>query len=350
MAQTIRIFASDIHMGDGRKIPPGKHHYSWLGKAGVKRFSDFLQYVNKRTDVMELIIVGDLLDDWVCPTMLDPQTLQGVVSAATNAPIIKQMQLLCKKLKVTYFRGNHDMGATEGLIRASFPNMVWGQGRCYHNGRLWAEHGNAYTFFNAPDRQNDPVDARPLGYYIARAAATLDYNSGGKIDFIRIVENLLEHPGSTFAQDVFEAVLGAAGLDMDAVIHMPNGKSIVAEAVSKRYANLFDQWVHRIGVVKTIDSIRGDIGNLEPAADDILDHQGANVVLFGHTHKWALPERILHSDSAYGNDGAWCDTAKEFTFIETQKLASGKGRRVEVFQWMGATKNPKSLKRRSVPV
>jgi len=62
-----RIYISDIHMnaGKGFQAAKGKHSYEWLGPDEAKRFAAFLNYINDPDTVQEVIIIGDLLDDWV---------------------------------------------------------------------------------------------------------------------------------------------------------------------------------------------------------------------------------------------------------------------------------------------
>jgi len=72
-ADTIRrIFVSDIHMGDDRcrNQPSDLHPYGWLSENRQKLFAKFVKTVC--SDVDEVIILGDLFDEWICPAKLDP--------------------------------------------------------------------------------------------------------------------------------------------------------------------------------------------------------------------------------------------------------------------------------------
>ena len=67
------VFISDLHMN---VIGP----FSWLDKHAVD-LAGFLENVNSRDDVSELIILGDLLDDWVMPVKQTPQTFGDILGA-----------------------------------------------------------------------------------------------------------------------------------------------------------------------------------------------------------------------------------------------------------------------------
>jgi hypothetical protein len=70
------VFISDLHMN---VVGP----YSWLDKHAVN-LAQFLNTVNARDDVAELVILGDLLDDWVAPVTYTPQTFADILGAASQ--------------------------------------------------------------------------------------------------------------------------------------------------------------------------------------------------------------------------------------------------------------------------
>jgi predicted MPP superfamily phosphohydrolase len=59
------VFISDLHMNVGAS-------YSWLVKH-TGELAEFLKNLSFRDDVAELVILGDMLDDWVCPAAEDAQ-------------------------------------------------------------------------------------------------------------------------------------------------------------------------------------------------------------------------------------------------------------------------------------
>jgi hypothetical protein len=62
-------------------------NYSWL----VDHANDLAQFINEvnaRDDVAELVILGDLLDDWVSPVKDSPQAFADILAASNNAGIV----------------------------------------------------------------------------------------------------------------------------------------------------------------------------------------------------------------------------------------------------------------------
>ncbi len=57
-----------------------KHEYCWLYGDRLKKLADFLNYLNECDDVKEIIILGDLLDHWVCPTKFSPPKFEDIIN------------------------------------------------------------------------------------------------------------------------------------------------------------------------------------------------------------------------------------------------------------------------------
>ena len=105
-------FISDLHMNVDA-------NYSWL----VDHANDLAQFINEvnaRDDVAELVILGDLLDDWVSPVKDSPQVFADILSASNNAGIVAALKAVCSNsnIKVTYVTGNHDMLSFEDQNKA----------------------------------------------------------------------------------------------------------------------------------------------------------------------------------------------------------------------------------------
>ena len=177
------VFISDLHMN---VVGP----YSWLDKHAVD-LARFLNDVNNRDDVGELIILGDLLDDWVSPITYTPQTFADILGANYNNGVVPALQEVCqnKEITVTYVVGNHDMLSFESknkdVIATTFPEMTIisdspGLGAYYNTEDkvIWAEHGHRYTLFNAPDIWSRAGGHLPMGYFISRLAASKSLTEG----------------------------------------------------------------------------------------------------------------------------------------------------------------------------
>ena len=134
--------------------------------------ANFITDVENRDDVAEVVILGDLVDQWVAPVKNTPNTFVDVLTAGNNAAIVAALQELCANpnVKVTYVAGNHDMLSFEEqnkeTLTTTFPGIRIisespGMGAYTKNQVIWAEHGHRYTMFNCtrhmePRRQPPP--------------------------------------------------------------------------------------------------------------------------------------------------------------------------------------------------
>lgn len=338
-----RIFVSDIHMNAGRSatLEEGHHAYEWLGPKEIRIFANFLNSVNNRPDVSEFIFIGDFIDYWVYPVDESPPTIDEIIMAECNEPIVNELKTMCENKTVVYLPGNHDMGVTKEIVVKHFPGMVFGgsalRDSVYRSSRLRAEHGSAHAMFNAPDPINNPGNRLPLGYFISRVVATGQRNTGNQCrHYWGYSDDFLEALGpQSLAKSVFEAVLEEAGLkDEDEIIMTPEGGSVVARDVKEKYSNLYDQWVEKKGPGMAFKAVLAEIGMLGGLADSLCKRSDTNVVIFGHNHSWALDkDSFLVDDRIYANCGTWCDDAKPCTYVETEKNDSERKHTVRVMKW-----------------
>ncbi len=350
-----RIYVSDIHInaGKGLNVPKGKYPYEWLGQKEADQFARFLKYINDPSKVQEVILIGDLMDDWVYPIDIVPPTLQQIIQAPINKSIASELKKLAsnKEISVLYLPGNHDMGVTKKFVQKNFPGMIFGgtalYNSVYRTSRLRAEHGSAYAMFNAPDTINSPGTRIPLGYFISRVIATKQHETGkGDRHYWTYADDLLETLGpQKLAKSVFEAVLEEAGLDESVDIKMPprRGKSYAVKAsdVKEKYANLYHQWqeVHGPGIA--FKAMMAEIGFLGKLADKLCKKSDTNIVIFGHSHDWVLDkDSWFVDDQIYANCGTWCEDNRPCTFVETQKDRNKREHRVRVMDWNNGKVKP----------
>jgi UDP-2,3-diacylglucosamine pyrophosphatase LpxH len=343
-----RIFISDVHMNAGWSLAPqsGKYCYDWLGKSEAEDFAAFLASLLTYPDLEEVVFIGDLMDNWVCPVDQAPPTFDDIVNAPGNQEIVQQLKKLCKTkgIRVVYLPGNHDMGVTKEFIESKFEGMIFGGtahfNSSYCTGRVRAEHGSAHAMFNSPDPLNSPANRIPLGYYISRVAATRMHNTEkGDRHICSYVDDLLETLGpQKLPASVFEAMLEEAKLkESVTIITSPRGveplEEVYASVIKERYANLYEQWQQQYGPGLAYKAVMAEIGWLEDAADRLCKKSGTNVVIFGHSHDWDLDKDAWFvDDRIYANCGTWCD-GKERTFVETQKDRDEKIQIVRVMEW-----------------
>jgi len=347
-----RVYISDIHMnaGKGFEAANEKHPYEWLRPDETGRFAEFLRFLNDPDSVQEIIIIGDLMDNWVYPVDMVPPSLESIVKAPVNRGIVQALKKLSKNEKITvlYLPGNHDMGVTKELIDQNFPGMIFGgtalYNSVYRSSRLRAEHGSAHAMFNAPDPINSPGTRIPLGYFISRVVATRSRDTGsGERHYWKYADDLLETLGpQRLASSIFEAVLEEACLNADTPIRMPkrNGKAdaVTAGQVKEKYARLYDQWQETYGAGEAFKAMMAEIGFLGNLADRLCKKSDTNVVIFGHSHDWKLDkDKWFVGDRIYANCGTWCDDNKPCTWVESQKDREERRHIIRVMEWNNGT-------------
>jgi UDP-2,3-diacylglucosamine pyrophosphatase LpxH len=344
--RTKRIFISDVHINAGRSFADGYqgHPYDWLNPDETKRFAGFLSDLSKREDISEVILLGDIFEEWVCPVDDVPPTLDEIVAAPHNKEAVEQLNALSQhpEIKVVYLSGNHDMSVDQTLMNRHFPKIVFG-GSAWHDsryqsGRVLAEHGSARAMFNAPDPANDARSRLPLGYFISRVVTTKAARTGhADRHFWTYIDDALELLGpQSVAASVFETLLEEADLPEETPIEMrPIGgqpRPISAAEVKSRYANLYQQWEERKGRGMAFKSLMAEIGYLGDFADHLSKSSGNRIIIFGHNHSaeldkdtWFVENRI------YANCGTWIEAKQVGTFVEIER--EGGEYAVRLCQW-----------------
>jgi predicted phosphodiesterase len=175
------VFISDIHLSADAST-------SWMYEH-IGPLANYLHALKARHDVSELVILGDLLDDWMVPIEDAPTSFAEILGADHNQPVVTALQEICENssIKVTYVTGNHDLLSFETeaklLIEKTFRDIVInsddpGLGAYTLDDVLWAEHGHRYTLFNAPDIWSHSGSHLPLGYFITRLVASQSQAEG----------------------------------------------------------------------------------------------------------------------------------------------------------------------------
>ncbi|MCF8142696.1 MAG: metallophosphoesterase [Deltaproteobacteria bacterium] len=356
-----QVFISDIHMNvDGP--------FSWF----VNHAADltlFLTGLNTRDDVAELVILGDLLDDWVSPVTYTPQTFADILGAGNNAPVVTALRVICDNpdIAVTYVVGNHDMLSFESqnkkVIADAFPGMTIisdspGLGAYTRDDVIWAEHGHRYTLFNAPDTWSRSNGHLALGYFISRLAASKSISSGQVVTSLEVLDRFVKSPATVneyliqggyeevgsviddaFIIAVFNAIaLWSGTLPWD-TFTMDNldGYSInpSVEDIALIYDTIFSGWSSRQDMVSDWEAVWNDLGHLTSAANLLFEMPDRikdlypftpRIVLFGHTHEAAFQYHSGEVDTIYANTGTWIDK-KPITWVEIETNNGSSGRR-----------------------
>ena len=176
------VVMSDMHLGADLTYAECKENLPALEK--------LLKQIKTSKNVKELVIAGDLLDEWFVPAPLD--TYQGKDQAdfvqrlaTTNKEVFDVLNNIIqeKKILVTYVPGNHDLTITEssvelilpGINQARDPELGLGTYSPAGYPDIAIEHGHRYNFFCAPDPYSNqdiaPGTILPPGYFFTRIAA-----------------------------------------------------------------------------------------------------------------------------------------------------------------------------------
>lgn len=348
-----RVFISDIHLMDERSmsVQPGYNHpYNWTSQKRIDLLARFLEeQVIEREDVKELIILGDFLDNWVCPKDLIPATFQQIIDSGHNEKVMTNLRKIASPdvdVAVSYVPGNHDLTVEKAVMETNFPGIrVWGDGDkkyvgVYRAEGIAGEHGNQYNFFCAPnpDPENHGGHILPIGFFTSRFGAEKKALEGGIPDFWDILDFFLKdldrsEPG--FVKNLLLAVGKECGLVENSEIRMGGmdnfGESITLREVAELYADTMQRW-NRVkpNDLSAAAAISNQLAGLRGTACRSHFIPGkARVGVFGHTHDEKLLGLNMNNsgmycntfdqngcDYLYANAGTWTDKY-ECTFIET---------------------------------
>jgi len=179
------ICISDIHMGDPRAVAFG---YCWFNK-NAAALESLLNIAITSPQVRQLVILGDLFDEWVVPYRMVPfDTLSGiansreyflsVANAPVNVSIINKLKTIASSgnIELVYIPGNHDMLLTKEILQEIIPGVIWqgdstGLGHYSPLPEIIMEHGHRFDFFNCPQPLSVPGHMLPPGYFISRLDA-----------------------------------------------------------------------------------------------------------------------------------------------------------------------------------
>ena len=116
------VVISDLHLGNDLTYSETVAH---LG-----RLEEFLKEVRTSETVKELVIAGDMFDDWYIPASVEAYgggTQADFVRKTVNANegVFDELNRIIReeKIKVTYIPGNHDMGFTEESVNIALPGV-----------------------------------------------------------------------------------------------------------------------------------------------------------------------------------------------------------------------------------
>ena len=365
-ARKMVVCISDIHMGQD-------DYYAEI-KQNRKPLIDFLDKLNASPNVSEMVIAGDLIDEWIIPASKPAEgddfencNCFSEKVKRNNEGVFDALNKICANDNIisTYVPGNHDLLMDEKQISAVLPGInqardtkdnstILGLGayspKDFPNAVI--EHGHRYNFFCAPclTSQTDPNEKSilPPGYFLTRIA-TEAFCYPALIHKHKLPKTKMQYGSEDIFMRSQYSAMCLSNLKMLPVRHTSSEKFIKADIdgltgeysiedvmphlekdklVSKLYKKISNKsnWIERqkannVNVqISTNEAIV--MSNSADETDSMsniqyFSYEGSekNIVVFGHSH---VP-RILTYPTTQGTTGIYANTG---TWIDTNNLGA----------------------------
>ena len=354
------IVISDLHLGNDLTYSETVKH--------LDRLEQFLNEVRASETIRELVIGGDMFDEWYIPARMDTYgsgTQADFVkkTVAANKGVFNALNGIIKdgKVKLTYLPGNHDMGFSPENINLAMPgvNQARDAGDKYPVGtyhpddypQIAIEHGHRYDFFCAitpgANESEAPGAILPPGYFFARIAANSFVNPTTPEAATKVPLVTLNDPGNpeqyskyiyyTLWKKVMEEVIYVKDDFNDPVFTTKVGKYTKNYAINdilprndavdgsiqmNLYNDLFTQvnWDARAKYNNVTVMTRINEAIVGSLKTEFIDNQSAvqyfknplsdvRIVVFGHTHDPMMKSytNLSEEPCLYVNSGTWED-------------------------------------------
>ena len=356
------VVISDLHLGADIKYTETKDNLEPLQK--------FLEQIRLSKNVQELVIAGDLLDEWFVPANVNTYNGKDQADfvervASTNKLVFDAFNQIIKegKITVTYVPGNHDLTITRENVDRILPGIIQvrdsatlGLGTYSPKScpQIAIEHGHRYNVFCAPDPVSNqnvaPGTILPPGYFFTRIAALhVVQNCHDKSN--NVIRPITLPASASESQKLLYKYWGnwvwtmnylpiENTLDTPIIITNINGftqtyavNDLLPSQSGKDSiirVNLFDKiqdtWAQRcslnhvqvpIDAGYAFDNAATDIGTDSMAVTQYFMNKNSDkrIVVFGHTHVAKLLTYQNYNDqkSIYVNSGTWIDAKPEVT-------------------------------------
>jgi UDP-2,3-diacylglucosamine pyrophosphatase LpxH len=371
MERNLIVVISDMHLGADLAYAECKENLPAL--------EEFLTQIRESSNVKELVIAGDLLDEWFVPAPVN--TYQGKDQAdfvkriaETNKGVFDVLKKIIreKRVLVTYVPGNHDLTITEanvglilpGINQKRDPELGLGTYSPVGYPKIVVEHGHRYNFFCSPDPYSNqdiaPGTIMPPGYFFTRIAAShvsQEYPPAGDV-----VPVVTPNTSGDESQDLLFAYwkMWEWTLNMFTIENKFNEKIIVTNvdgftgtyAVNDilpyqetpggfidvtLYKGIQDTWTQRQAhnhvpiPIPAQQAISGSALASETDNQAVVQYfqnpkSNVRIVVFGHSHVPTIISSFDHlgQKSIYANSGTWIDdnpkrTTMNFVVITPQK-------------------------------
>ena len=360
--RTKRIFISDLHLNDKRSLevlPSYKFRYFWISPERTELLATFLEKeVLESADVKELIILGDLFDQWVVPTIPPPNIdFDAVYFNPQNKEVVENLNKIIKhpEIDVYYTPGNHDLLLDKTAIEKYFPGIHFCEGSqkyvgVYLKDGIGAEHCNQYNFFCAPNPVPQDNQYLPTGFFLSRYGSEQKAHNMKSPNFLEILKNFVNNlfkkdkngnaefikkGDAELIKNMMLSVAESVGLKESSLIQLDGignfDNQMTVRQVAEMYCDAMTRWDHvKPNGLSAIEAISTEVTGYSGFANtQYYKQKKARVIVFGHTHDAMLQgysvdaNGIQHMveengcDYIYANSGTWIDN-HPCSFIETE--------------------------------
>ena len=381
------VVISDIHLGADLA-------YAEINK-NLKPLGNFLDRIRLSPNVKELVIAGDLLDEWFVPATTDTYLGKDQADfvkriAIANKGVIDAFNRIIQggKILVTYVPGNHDLTVTPENVESILPGINQARDKELGLGtyspadhpEIAVEHGHRYNFFCAPDPISNqdvaPGTIMPPGYFFTRIAAlhvvqacntagdsvpaVTKNNSGDKSQALlfgywkiwKATLNLFRIKNKFDEKIIVTHVDGFTGTYSVKDL-LPYQSSHGGQIDVKLYKGIQDSWNQRqtlnhvavsIPVAQAMRYVADAAETDRQAELQYFMNPKSNkrIVVFGHTHVAKIISSNNHKGekSIYANSGTWIDrnpklTTMNFVVIIPQNAATSSQTFVKLYNFEG---------------
>jgi len=338
--RTLIAVISDIHCGDQRATDG---NYSWFGK-NADALVSFLELIKTNPKAKELVILGDLFDEWMVPYDLPPfdssinitnskEYFISIANSTVNKPIFDKLREISTGgiIDVIYVPGNHDMLITQDVIEEILPNTIWksdvtGLGKYNPVDKIHMEHGHRYDFFNCPQPLVNEGHILPPGYFVSRLYAaglsnrqSQNYKEmSGDAEFLTAWTVALGYTMANFSMNPDTINMDSNNIQMTGVDNYFSNQSfngardVYAENIEDLWQNT--QQINKVPVPQSVflAIINGAYLYTSAVYEYLLNifaPDAPKIVVFGHSHKPEIKVFPFVNDytGIYANSGSWLD-------------------------------------------
>ncbi|MBN2016704.1 MAG: metallophosphoesterase [Candidatus Cloacimonetes bacterium] len=340
LQRTSIVCISDVHMGDERAIDGG---YCWFDE-NADALENFLDYVMNSPDVKQLVILGDLFDEWLVPYEVAPfdssinihnskDYFQAIANCPTNVEIFNKFRTIVNngEIELIYVPGNHDMLLTQEILDGIIPNITWmgdvpGLGKYAPANEIIMEHGHRYDLFNCPQSLVNPSHKLPPGYFISRLYAqgmtiqppnnlmesanqkgSFEFFTGWTLAFLTVLSDF-----DMACPPLYDEIIKMNGIDSYFEPFSFNGAyEMYADSIESLWQET--QAVNEVPV--PMSTAMGIFDGVELSGAPIYEYiinpstKPYKIIAFGHSHKPHIMVYPTQSNytSIYANSGSWVD-------------------------------------------